>query len=65
MTMPKAAARILALPHVESLEREPDGWCCTLAPGLTTDALGGSGIIIDTSLALIWDFVKGSAYERY
>lgn len=53
--------RIQALPHVESLEREADGWCCTLRPGLTTEALGGSGIIIDQSIRLIWSFVKGPA----
>ena len=59
--LPKSAAKILALPHVESLEREPDGWCCTLYPGLTTPSLGGSGIIIDNSLATIYSFVKGPA----
>lgn len=60
-TMPKAAQKILALPHVQSLEREADGWCCELHPGLTTEALGGSGMIIDRSLATIWSFVKGQA----
>jgi len=59
----KAAARILALPHVQSLEREPDGWCCYLHPGLTTEALGGGGTIIDTSLAVIWSYVKGPAQQ--
>ena len=56
--LPKAAQRILQLSYVESLEREPDGWCCHLLHGWTTDALGGSGTIIDTDLALIWDYVK-------
>jgi hypothetical protein len=53
--------RIRALPHVQSLEREPDGWCCYLHHGLTTAALGGSGTIIDTSLQRIWGYVKGPA----
>jgi hypothetical protein len=51
--------RIQALPHVESLEREADGWCCTLRPGLTTEALSGSGVIVDQSIRLVWSFVKG------
>ena len=57
-TLPKSAQRILQLPYVESLKREPDGWCCHLLYGWTTDALGGSGTIIDASLSLIWDFVR-------
>lgn len=61
-TLPKAAQQILALPGVESLEREPDGWCCHLAYGWTTDALGGGGTIIDTNLATIRSFVQG-AYQ--
>jgi len=55
------ATRIQLLSHVESLELEPDGWCCTLRPGLTTEALGGSGIIIDPSIRTVWSFVKGPA----
>ena len=57
-SLPKAAQRILNLPYVESLEREPDGWCCHLLHGWTTDALGSGGTIIDPSLSLIWQFVK-------
>ena len=57
-SLPKSAERILRLPYVESLEREPDGWCCHLRYGWTTDAIGGSGTIIDTNLGLIWSFVK-------
>lgn len=61
-TIPKAAIAILSLPGVESLEREPDGWCCHLKYGWTTDALGGGGTIIDKSLATIRSYVKG-AYQ--
>jgi hypothetical protein len=61
-SLPKAALAILALPGVESLEREPDGWCCHLAYGWTTDALGGGGTIIDTNLKTIRAFVVG-AYQ--
>lgn len=53
------ATRIRALPHVESLELEPDGWCCHLHHGLTTDALGGSGTIIDPCIRTVWAYVKG------
>lgn len=53
------ADRIRALPHVESLELEPDGWCCHLYHGLTTSALGGGGTIIDPDIRTIWAFVKG------
>lgn len=63
--LPKLAERILSLPGVESLEREPGSsreWCCHLSYGWTTDALGGGGTVIDTSLSTILDFVKG-AYE--
>jgi hypothetical protein len=61
--LPKAAAAILALPGVESLERDPDGgWCCHLAFGWTTEALGGGGTIIDTNLKTIRAYVIG-AYE--
>lgn len=63
--LPKLAQRILSLPGVESLEREPGSsreWCCHLSYGWTTDALGGSGTIIDTSLSVILDYVRG-AYE--
>jgi hypothetical protein len=60
--LPKAAAAILALPGVESLERGPDGWCCHLAFGWTTDALGGGGTIIDTNIKTIRAHVTG-AYE--
>ena len=59
-TLPKAAQAILALPGVQSLEREPDGWCCHLLPGWTTDALGGGGTIIDPNLRTIRDHVKGA-----
>lgn len=60
-TLPKAAAAILALPGVESLERDPDGgWCCHLAYGWTTDALGGGGTIIDTNLKTIRAHVTGA-----
>lgn len=62
LNLPKAAQQILAMPGIESLEREPDGWCCHLAYGWTTDALGGGGTIVDTSLATIRDYVKG-AYQ--
>lgn len=63
--LPKIAQRILSLPGVESLEREPGSsreWCCHLSYGWTTDALGGGGTIIDASLSTIHGFVKG-AYE--
>ena len=60
--LPKAAAAILALPGVESLERGPDGWCCHLAFGWTTEALGGGGTIIDSNLKTIRAHVTG-AYE--
>jgi DNA invertase Pin-like site-specific DNA recombinase len=60
MTLPKAAQQILAMPGVESLEREPDGWCCHLRYGWSTEALSGGGTIIDTSLATIRDHVKGA-----
>jgi hypothetical protein len=53
------ADRIRALPHVESLVIEPDGWCCHLHHGLTTPALGGSGTIIDPDIRTVWAFVKG------
>jgi hypothetical protein len=53
------ADRIRALAHVQSLEFEPDGWCCHLHPGLTTAALGGSGTIIDPCIRTVWAFVKG------
>lgn len=56
--LPKAAHRILSLHYVESLEREPDGWCCHLLYGWTTDALCGGGTIIEKDLSLIWAFVK-------
>lgn len=61
-TMPKAAAAILNLPGVQSLEREPGSreWCCHLYHGWTTDALGGGGTIIDPSLATIRAYVKGA-----
>ena len=61
-TLPKLAQKILEIPYVESLERECDGWCCYLTPGWTTDALGGSGTIIDRNLRTIWSFVK-NGYE--
>ena len=57
-TLPRSAQRILRMPYVKSLEREPDGWCCHLLHGWTTDALGGSGTIVDSDLSLIWDHVK-------
>ena len=60
LELPKAAQKILAMPGVQSLEKEPDGWCCHLHYGWTTDALGGGGTIIDTSLATIADHVKGA-----
>jgi hypothetical protein len=53
------ADRIRALAHVQSLELEPDGWCCNLHPGLTTAALSGSGTIIDPCIRTVWAFVKG------
>lgn len=59
-TLPKAAQAILALPGVQSLEREPDGWCCHLMPGWTTDALSGGGTIVDSNLRTIRDHVKGA-----
>ena len=55
-TLPKAAQAILALPRVESLEREQDAWCCRLAHGWTTDASGDT--IIDTNLKTIRAFVR-------
>jgi len=58
--LPKAAAAILALPGVESLERGPDGWCCHLVFGWTTEALGGGGTIIDTNLKTIRAHVIGA-----
>jgi DNA invertase Pin-like site-specific DNA recombinase len=60
LTLPKAAQQILAMPGVESLEREPDGWCCHLRHGWSTEALSGGGTIVDTSLATIRDHVKGA-----
>ena len=60
--LPQLAQRILALPGIESLEKEPDGWCCHLAYGWTTDALGGGGTIIDSSLTTIFSFVR-NAYQ--
>jgi len=59
-TLPKAAQQILTLPGVQSLEREPDGWCCHLQYGWSTDALSGGGTIIDTSLSTIRAFVRGA-----
>lgn len=59
---PKTALAILDLPGVESLEKEPDGWCCHLKWGWTTDALGGGGTIIDDNLATIKAFVQ-NAYQ--
>ena len=58
------ADRIRSLPHVESLELEPDGWCCSLYHGLTTAALGGSGTIIDPDIRTVWAHVKGPAMPR-
>jgi len=58
--LPKAAQEILALPGVESLEREPDGWCCHLRYGWTTDALSGGGTIVDSNLRTIRAFVRGA-----
>jgi hypothetical protein len=60
--LPKAALAILALPGVESLERETDGWCCHLRFGWTSAALGGGGTIIDSNLRTIRAYVIG-AYE--
>jgi hypothetical protein len=60
--LPKAALAILALPGVESLEREADGWCCHLRFGWTSAALGGGGTIIDSNLRTIRAYVIG-AYE--
>jgi len=60
--LPKAALAILALPGVESLEREADGWCCHLRFGWTSDALGGGGTIIDSNLKIVRAYVMG-AYE--
>jgi hypothetical protein len=59
-TLPKAAQAILALPGVESLEHEPDGWCCHLAHGWTTAALNGGGTVIDSNLATVRAFVRGA-----
>ena len=59
-TLPKAAAAILALPGVESLEREGADWVCHLRFGWTTDALGGGGTIIDSNLKTIRAFVRGA-----
>ena len=61
-TLPKAAQAILALPGVQSLEREPDGWCCHLMHGWTTAALGGGGTIVDGNLATIRAYVR-AAYQ--
>jgi hypothetical protein len=59
--LPKAAAAILALPGVESLEREVDGlWCCHLRFGWTSAALGGGGTIIDANLKTIRAHVIGA-----
>jgi len=60
--LPKAALAILALPGVESLEHEADGWCCHLRFGWTSDALGGGGTIIDPNLKTVRAYVMG-AYE--
>ena len=60
--LPKAAAAILALPGVESLEREGADWVCHLRFGWTTKALGGGGTIIDSNLKTIRAHVTG-AYE--
>jgi hypothetical protein len=62
MALPKPAIKILGLPGVQSLEKEPDGWCCHLHYGWTTDALGGGGTIIDPNLKTIHDYVRG-AYQ--
>ena len=59
-TLPKAAAAILTMPGIESLERGPDGWCCHLAYGWTTEALSGGGTIIDSNLATIRSYVRGA-----
>ena len=59
--LPKAAAAILALPGVESLEREADGlWCCHLRFGWTSAALGGGGTVIDSNLKTIRAHVIGA-----
>jgi hypothetical protein len=59
--LPKAALAILALPGVESLERETDGlWCCHLRFGWTSAALGGGGTIIDANLKTIRAHVVGA-----
>ncbi len=58
--MPKLAQKILTLPGIDSLEKEPDGWVCCLKYSWTTDALGGGGTIIDTNLRTIYSFVKGA-----
>jgi hypothetical protein len=58
--LPKAAAAILALPGVESLEREGADWVCHLRFGWTTDALGGGGTIIDANLKTIRAYVRGA-----
>ena len=50
---PKAAQAIRSLPGVESLEREGADWVCHLRFGWTTEALGGGGTIIDSSLKTI------------
>ena len=59
---PKAALAIVALPGVESLEREDGLWVCHLLWGWTTEALGGGGTVIDSNLATIRAHVKG-AYQ--
>ena len=59
--VPKAAQDILALPGVETLEREADGrWCCHLRFGWTSAALGGGGTIIDSNLKTIRAYVKNA-----
>ena len=60
MPLPMLAQAILSLPGVESLEREPFSkeWCCHLRYGWTTDALGGGGTIVDSSLTTIKALVK-------
>jgi hypothetical protein len=64
MTMPRLTQIILSMSGVQSLEKEPDGWCCHLHHGWTTNALGGGGTIIDTSLTNIKSFVKNAYRMR-
>lgn len=55
------AVRILALPHVMSLEDKGGTWLCRLHPGLTTKQMHGASYAVGESLREVWDSVKGRA----